>query len=333
MDGEEGRSVAGSGPNEDKDPFDGVVFDDEFVKRGISEAAARAGAPPAKRFGRRWRRPAIPDGVVPLRRPARPTRSVPPLRQAFGLSWIFIGLVAAFVAAGIGSWSDDGSRIAVFAFVVFGWLISLCLHEFSHAAVAYRGGDHSVAIKGYLSLDIRRYANPFLSFVLPALIVLIGGIGLPGGAVWIDHATLRTRLWRCVVSLAGPAANFVCALACVIPFAVGNPTAMVLGNHSSFWAGVAFLGLLQLYAVFLNLLPVPGLDGWGAAEPYLPPNVVETGRKISPFGIMIVFFVVVSSPALGGHIRSFLDSVEQAFGVPGGLAAWGYHLMRFWSRN
>jgi Zn-dependent protease len=238
-----------------------------------------------------------------------------------------------FVAAGIGSWSDNRSRFAVFVFVVAGWLISLCLHEFSHAAVAYGGGDHSVAIKGYLSFDIRRYANPFFSFVLPALFVLIGGIGLPGGAVWIDKATLRTRLWRSVVSLAGPGANLLCALACVVPFAVGHPTAMVLGNHLSFWAGVAFLGLLQMYAVFLNLLPVPGLDGWGAAEPYLPPNIVETGRKISPFGIMIVFFIVLSSPAIGGHIRSLLDSAQQAFGVPTGLAAWGYHLMQFWSRN
>lgn len=325
--------MAGSGPNEDEDPFESVVFDDDFVKRGIPEASARAAATRPGRPGKRGRRPPIPDGVARFRGTPNRARSAPPLRHAVGLSWIFLVLVAAFVAAGIGSWSDGSSRISVFAFVVTGWLISLCLHEFSHAAVAYGGGDHSVAIKGYLSLDIRRYANPFLSFVLPALFVLIGGIGLPGGAVWIDQATLRTRLWRCMVSLAGPGANLLCALACMIPFAVGHPTAMVFGSHLSFWAGLAFLGLLQMYAVFLNLLPVPGLDGWGAAEPYLPGHIVETGRKISPFGIMIVFFIVLSSPSIGGHIRSLLDSVEQAFGVPAGLASWGYHLMQFWSRN
>ena len=329
--------MAGSGPNEEKDPFEGVVFDDDFVRRGIPEASARSGPQRPGRFTGWGRRPAIPEGVTPLRRPSRsssrPHPSAPSLRGAVGLSWIFIGLVAVFVGSGVESWSDDRSRFAVFTFIVAGWLISLCLHEFSHAAVAYAGGDHSVAIKGYLSLDIRRYANPFFSFVLPALFVLIGGIGLPGGAVWIDKATLRTRLWRCVVSLAGPGANLVCALACLIPFLIGNPTEMVLGNHLSFWSGVAFLGLLQLYAVFLNLLPVPGLDGWGAAEPYMPPNIVETGRRMSPFGIMIVFFIVMSSPSIGGHIHSLLESVEQAFGVPRGLAAWGYHLMRFWSKN
>ena len=249
------------------------------------------------------------------------------------LSWIFIALLVAFAAAAVGSWNDDNSRLAVFGMVVIGWLISLCLHEFSHAAVAYRGGDHSVATKGYLSFDIRRYAHPFLSFVLPALFVLIGGIGLPGGAVWINRAALRTRLWRCLVSLAGPAANLLCALACAVPFMLMKSNAVVIGNHLSFWSGLAFLGLLQLYAVFLNMLPVPGLDGWGAAEPYMRPSVVEAGHKISPFGIMIVFFVVFSSPWIGGGIQSLLDSVQQDLGVPAGLAGWGYHLMQFWSRN
>ena len=43
--------------------------------------------------------------------------------------------------------------------VLGGWAVSLCLHEFGHAAVAYRGGDRSVRGKGYLTLDIRRYTD------------------------------------------------------------------------------------------------------------------------------------------------------------------------------
>ena len=61
--------------------------------------------------------------------------------------------------------------------------MSLCLHEFGHALVAYRGGDRSVRGKGYLTLDIRRYTDVGLSFVLPVLFLLLGGIPLPGGAV------------------------------------------------------------------------------------------------------------------------------------------------------
>ena len=35
-----------------------------------------------------------------------------------------------------------------FIFVLVGWIFSLCLHEFAHAAVAYLGGDTSVRVTG-----------------------------------------------------------------------------------------------------------------------------------------------------------------------------------------
>ena len=40
-----------------------------------------------------------------------------------------------------------------FSIVFFGWIFSLCLHEFSHALVAYLGGDYTVREKGYLSFN------------------------------------------------------------------------------------------------------------------------------------------------------------------------------------
>lgn len=74
-----------------------------------------------------------------------------------------------------------------FLMVLGGWGVSLCLHEFGHAYVAYRGGDREVYFKGYLTLDPRKYTDPVFSIVLPLLILAIGGIPLPGGAVFINH--------------------------------------------------------------------------------------------------------------------------------------------------
>ena len=90
---------------------------------------------------------------------------------------------------------------------------------------AYRGGDRSVRAKGYLTLDIRRYADLGLSLVLPVFFLLLGGIPLPGGAVWIDHGAIRSRAVRSLVSLAGPAANLVigAVLAAAVAF-VPMPT-------------------------------------------------------------------------------------------------------------
>ena len=45
------------------------------------------------------------------------------------------------------------ATVVTFLVVIVGWIFSLCLHEFSHALVAYYGGDTSVRDKGYLTFN------------------------------------------------------------------------------------------------------------------------------------------------------------------------------------
>lgn len=49
--------------------------------------------------------------------------------------------------------------LITFLVVLLGWLLSLALHEFSHAFVAYRGGDWTVKEKGYLDFDLFKYTH------------------------------------------------------------------------------------------------------------------------------------------------------------------------------
>ena len=126
--------------------------------------------------------------------------------------FLILGLVtlagAARAAVGAGAVLVTG----IVLLVLGGWAVSLCLHEFAHALVAHRSGDTAIRARGYLTLDIRRYTNVGLTFVLPVLFLLIGGIPLPGGAVWIDHGQIRSRAARSRVSFAGPAVHRVVAL-------------------------------------------------------------------------------------------------------------------------
>jgi Zn-dependent protease len=92
-----------------------------------------------------------------------------------------------------------------------GWILSLCFHEFSHALVAYWGGDTTVKDKGYLTFNPLKYTEPGLSLIMPLIFILIGGIGLPGGAVYINHRLLRDRYWASYVSAAGPFSNILFA--------------------------------------------------------------------------------------------------------------------------
>jgi Zn-dependent protease len=241
---------------------------------------------------------------------------------------IFLGLIAVCATGGWIAWTGWGEiRVGVFVFVVAGWLLSLCLHEYAHALVAYRSGDRGVAEKGYLTLNPLRYSDAMLSIVLPLVFVLLGGIGLPGGAVWIDRGRIPGRLRHSLISAAGPLVNVAFALLLLV--AVVRSGAAFEGREQ-FWAALAFLGFLQVTAAVLNLLPIPGLDGFGIIEPWLPREWVRQAGQVSPFGLLIVFGLLWV-PQIN---RAFFDGIYRlvdAVGVNPVLVQYGDQLFRFWT--
>lgn len=205
-----------------------------------------------------------------------------------------------------------------FILVMVFWVFSICLHEFGHAAVAFWGGDTSVKDKGYLSFNPMRYIDPVSSILIPMVILALGGIGLPGGAVYINTSLLRSRAWETAVSLAGPAANlmFAIVLGSIVrlDFVSGTPAASIL----------AFLAWLQVCAAVLNLLPIPPLDGYGAIAPYLPYNARQQFESIGYFGIFILIALLWFSQTANGLFFGFIFNVSAALGVPVGDAIQGY---------
>ncbi|MER7116474.1 site-2 protease family protein [Saccharomonospora azurea] len=213
--------------------------------------------------------------------------------------------------------------LGMFLLIIGGWALSLTLHEFGHAFVAYKGGDREVAAKGYLSMDIRRYTDPVMSLVLPLIILAIGGIPLPGGAVWINRWALRSRSVSSWVSLAGPLSNL--ALGVVLTAVVATVT-----MPPGLLAGLSYLASLQILAFVINILPVPGLDGFGAIEPYLSPKAREFGAKARPWAPLVLFALVIGVPGVGQALWSVTDTVFAAVGGDAFAAAVGQYLFMFW---
>ena len=213
-----------------------------------------------------------------------------------------------------------------FIVVLVGWVFSLCLHEFSHAAVAYAGGDTTVRDKGYLTFNPLKYTHPVYSLLLPLLFLALGGIGLPGGAVYIETWRLRSRGWISAVSLAGPASNLV--LAILLGFILGFAPA----NGGGLWPGLAFLAFLQVSALVLNLIPLPPFDGFGALEPYLSPDL--RGRVAQARGMLpwVVFFLLWYVPVVNSAFWQLVLFLASSVGVPLGLAQLGLQGFQFWNR-
>lgn len=209
---------------------------------------------------------------------------------------LFYGLVAAFLASCVWAASVDpatvtravSTRIAPILVVIVGWTVSLCLHEWAHAFVAWKSGDTSVPEKGYLTLDPRRYADPIWSVAIPIGFLILGGFGLPGGAVWIERGRIRSKHRLSMVSLAGPAMNVLFGVAVLLVVQSGW-----IDGQPVLRASLAFLGLLEFVTAILNLIPLPGLDGYGAIEPYLPFGVRQAVAPIAGFGVFILFALLV----------------------------------------
>jgi Zn-dependent protease len=253
-------------------------------------------------------------------------RTVRPSRAAFRPSAIFLCLVALFVTSGWMAWAGFGAAsVNVILFVVSGWLVSLCLHEYAHALTAYRSGDYAVADRGYLTLNPLRYTSPILSIALPLFYLFIGGIGLPGGAVWIDHSNIRGRWRDSLISLSGPLLNVVFTLATAAPFALG----LADFTHETFWAGLAFLAFLQVTASVLNLAPVPGVDGGNALRPWLPYDWRRGFDAVAPYG-MFIFILLLFNPTIGGVFFDFVFFLSDLIGLPGSLVVEGRNLFMFW---
>lgn len=258
---------------------------------------------------------------------AAPPQQPPPKPNPFvgpGILLVWVGLGAALVQA--------PSGVLVFAFVMVGWILSVMVHEFSHAATAWLGGDHTVAEKGYLSFDPRRYGDLGVSLVIPLLALAMGGIGFPGGAVYLRNDLMRGPFWRSAAALAGPAATLVILLALAFGLASWAGQGVEGPGPVALFEALTMLAFLQAMGLILNILPIPGLDGFGAIRPFLPASLTPHIRKAEGLvmvGLLLVIFVIPGASA--GLFRA-AASLGLALGLNLDALQAGWSAFHFWRR-
>ncbi len=180
--------------------------------------------------------------------------------------------------------------------------------------------------KGYLSFDPRRYGNLGISLVLPLIALALGGIGFPGGAVYLRNDLMRGPVWRSAASLAGPAATLM--VLAVLASILNLWTRAALPGPC--YDALAFLAFLQATALILNLLPIPGLDGFNAIRPFLTQGwspAIRRAEGVTLIGLLLAVFFV---PGAGRALFLAASSVIGALGVPRSAWVGGYQVFHFW---
>jgi Zn-dependent protease len=104
-------------------------------------------------------------------------------------------------------------------------------------------------------------------------------------------------------------------------------------THARFWCALAFLGFLQATAAVLNLLPIPGLDGYAIIEPYLDRDTVAIGDKIKPWGMLGVIVLLLYVNQLNNEFFRLVDWLCGRTGASAFLWGTGHAFFKFWVKQ
>jgi Zn-dependent protease len=193
-------------------------------------------------------------------------------------------------------------------------VVGITFHEFSHAAVASLQGDQTARSQGRLTLNPVSHLDPLGSIAL-----VVAGFGW-GRPVPVTPSRLRSgRLGHVLVGLAGPAANFVVALAAAIALRIAYPTA---GATFNFDFTVTLLSMIVTINVVLgvfNLLPIPPLDGSTLLSIALPPSRQNIVAFLDQYGIFLLLGLLILAPNLLTPIfRAITEALYGLVGLPVG---------------
>ncbi len=184
--------------------------------------------------------------------------------------------------------------LITFLYTLPALLISLSIHEYAHAWVAYKLGDISQKLRGRLTLDPFKHIDPF-GFLCIALF----GVGW-GKPVMIDDRNFKDRAKGTMfTALAGPVSNILLALFLTIVLKI-----LIMVGLLSLTTTNQVVGLLvnmlvvtiQFNVVFgiFNMIPLPPFDGSKVLFYFLPQKFKGIMYTLERYSFLIIFFIFIT---------------------------------------
>ncbi len=215
------------------------------------------------------------------------------------------------------------AEIAIWAIPV---LLAITLHEAAHGYVARYFGDPTAHLAGRITLNPFKHIDPVGTILVPFGILVLSRLFFSGGILFgwakpvpVDFTRLRNpkadMLW---VAAAGPFMNLLMAIGWAIFFKIAmlfpDTVAYRLPMQRMADAGIQINAILM----FLNLLPIPPLDGGRIAVSLLPDKLAWQYARIEPYGfpiLMILLFTSVLGRILAPLVSYFYFGLALLFGL------------------
>jgi len=212
-----------------------------------------------------------------------------------------------------------------FALIVPVLLLSIVVHEVAHAWQARREGDTTAEELGRITLNPLKHLDLWGSVLVPGMLVASNAGILFGWAkpVPVDPSRFREHPWSDVrVSMAGIVSNIGLAIGFALMALAVRGMAPLLPDLVLTGAGlVAGYGIfINLLLAFLNLLPIPPLDGSHVVAHLLPPRLADSYRRFGQLGLVALMVIMFVQPGLFGTLMSpvfwAFEAVMSVVGAP-----------------
>jgi len=193
-------------------------------------------------------------------------------------------------------------------------LVSMTLHEAMHAFMSYWLGDDTAEREGRLTLNPLAHIDPFLTILLPVVLLLSGG-PLFGGAKPVPFNPSRVRyneFGAMLVGIIGPLTNLLLAF---ITFGL-----YVLTGGAFFGDILKIAVTINLGFFVFNMLPIPPLDGSRLLYYLAPKSARKIMESMEQYGIFIILILVLLFGQFFGTymleaIHFFLNIFAAIFGA------------------
>ena len=218
-------------------------------------------------------------------------------------------IMAIMVLWGLSSYLTNVNALLGLLFTIPGVLIAITFHEFAHAKVADMLGDDTPRREGRISLNPFAHIDP-IGFIM----LLFAGFGW-GKTVNVNprnyNRDITVEKADAIVSIAGPAMNFVLAIVFTLIYFIIYKFAgtLVLQNQilGIIMQMIGYTISINIGLGVFNLIPLPPLDGSKVIKPLLTYNAKQWFENNER--IFYIIFVVLWVTGIAGTIISPIINV------------------------
>lgn len=162
-----------------------------------------------------------------------------------------------------------------FFIIVAGLVVSITIHEFAHALVAYKLGDVTPKLQGRVTLNPLAHLD-----LLGSVLLLLVGFGWGKPVEYNIHNLNSPKRDTGLISFAGPLSNLLLG------------TLLIFAGRFFQIEEFYTISYINFFLAFFNLIPIYPFDGFNIVLSVLPYDLAEMWRDTEKYSLIFILVLI-----------------------------------------